>query len=121
MHAFLSLSSQVFQQLPALLAVVEKFHHLFEGNCDQKADDDGGHMNEKASPRVHRLVWSMNIEHRTWCLFEVRHTPVWIFDDAPLRDHQVNIRRAGSELLHGLICLSEIPSVSGFCARKLNQ
>src|ERR1019366_8215622 len=35
MDAFLSLSTQVFQQLMALLAVVKEFHHLFERNCDE--------------------------------------------------------------------------------------
>jgi hypothetical protein len=64
MDAFLSLSTQVFQQLMALLAVVKEFHHLFERNCDEQADDDGCNVDKEASPRVNWFMKSVYIKHR---------------------------------------------------------
>jgi hypothetical protein len=45
------------------MAVVLPLDEAFEAESDEKADGDGGEVEEKVAPAVHRLVWGMDIDH----------------------------------------------------------
>jgi hypothetical protein len=42
-------------------------------------------------------------------------------DDTTLRNNQINVRSAVSELLDSLICLAEIPSMGSLSIGKLDE
>ena len=60
---------EVFLELVALVAVVDGFDGLFEGDGDEEADDDGGDVDEEVAPGAGGVVGRVDVEHGVGVLF----------------------------------------------------
>jgi hypothetical protein len=61
-QVFFGLGMERLAQFGALMAVMEGFNSLLEADGDEKADDDGGDVNEEVAPGMGGGVWRVNVE-----------------------------------------------------------
>lgn len=57
------LVAEIFLELTALVAVMEKLDGLFKGDGDEEAENDGGDVNEEVAPGSGGVVRRVNVQH----------------------------------------------------------
>jgi hypothetical protein len=54
---------QVFLELMALVAVMDRLDSLFKADGDEEAEDDGGDVDEEVAPGAGGVVGGVDVEH----------------------------------------------------------
>jgi hypothetical protein len=63
-----ALGVEVLPKSGTFVSSMQGLNGLFERDCNQQADGDGGDLDEKGLPRTHGLMRSVYFEHRTFDL-----------------------------------------------------